>query len=243
MREPVIWEIPLPEITLNEVFQAEGADYSRRPPQPRTVKLHQRMIDEAAGLVRPTAIWVEVDVTGTGVGELFLEDGYKFSSSLLPKAAGTADKMLLIAITIGTAIEDRITEYKEAGKISETFTLDACATVYVAKAGMTAMNRLEETYHREGLKTTFPMGPGHSYWQGLDDMQVIFHFLKAEQIGLHLNDSNLIIPRKSVAMVMGAGTDLPDFQGKTHCDFCSLQTTCPLSKASCRIDSQNLREL
>jgi len=36
------------------------------------------------------------------------------------------------------------------------------------------------------LKTTFPMGPGHSYWKGLEDMQVIFHYLQAERIGLLL---------------------------------------------------------
>ena len=231
MREPEIWEIPIPEITLDEVFKAEGADYSQRPPHPRTVKLHNQIIEEASNLVRPIATWVEVDVTGTGAGELFLEDGFKFSSNLLPKVAGTAEKMLLISTTIGTAIEDRLTEYKEAGKMSEAFALDACATAYVAKAGTTAMSLLEEAYHREGLKTTFPMGPGHSYWRGLEDMQVIFHFLRAERIGLHLNDSNLIIPRKSVAMVMGVGRDLPDFKGKTHCNFCNLQKSCQLSQA------------
>ncbi|MHB8075862.1 Vitamin B12 dependent methionine synthase activation subunit [Desulfosporosinus fructosivorans] len=231
MREPVIWEIPLPEITLDEVFQAEGANYSQRPPHPRTVKLHQQIIEEAASLVRPTAIWVEVDVKGTGVGELILEDGFKLTSNLLPNVAGTAEKMLLISTTIGSAIEDRLTEYKEAGKMSEAFALDACATAYVAKAGTIAMSRVEEAYHRKGLKTTFPMGPGHSYWKGLEDMQVIFHFLRAERIGLHLNDSNLIVPRKSVAMVMGVGHNLPDFKGKTHCHFCSLQKTCPMSQA------------
>lgn len=231
MREPVIWDIPLPEITLDEVFQAEGADYSQRPPRPSSVKLHHRIMEEAAGLVGPKAIWVEVDVTGTGAGELFLEDGFKLSSHLLPRVAGTAEKMLLISTTIGTAVDERITEYKETGKMSEAFALDACATTYVAKAGQTAMSRVEETYRREGLKTTFPMGPGHSYWQGLEDMQVIFHFLRAERIGLHLNASNLIIPRKSIAMVMGVGRDLPDFNGKTHCNFCSLQTSCPLSQA------------
>ncbi|MHB8076430.1 Vitamin B12 dependent methionine synthase activation subunit [Desulfosporosinus fructosivorans] len=231
MKEPIIWEIPIPEITLDEVFQAEGADYSQRPPHPRTVKLHRKIMEEAASLVRPTAIWIEVDVTGIGAGELFLEDGYKFSSNLLPNVARTAEKMLLISTTIGTAIEERLTEYKEAGKMSELYALDACATAFVAKAGTTAMSQVEDAYHRVGLKTTFPMGPGHSYWKGLEDMQVIFHFLQAERIGLHLNDSNLIIPTKSVAMVMGVGRDLPDFKGKTHCNFCNLQTTCPLSQA------------
>ena len=232
MKEPVIWEIPLPEITLDEVFKAEGADYSQRSPHPRAVELHRKIMEEAAGLVRPTAIWVEVDVIGYGVGELLLEEGYKLSSNLLPKVAGTAEKLLLISTTIGTVIEDRLTEYKETGKMSEAFALDACATAYVAKAGTTAMSRVEEAYHHEGLKTTFPMGPGHSYWKGLEDMQVIFHFLRAERIGIHLNDSNLMIPRKSIAMVMGVGRNLPEFEGKTHCNFCSLQTTCPMSQAS-----------
>ncbi|KJR48891.1 Methionine synthase activation domain [Desulfosporosinus sp. I2] len=231
MKEPVIWDIPIPEITLDEVFQAEGADYSQRLPHPRILKSHHQIMEEAASLVRPTAIWVEVGVTSTGVGELFLEDGYKFTSNLLPKVAGTAEKMLLISITIGTAIDDRMEEYKKAGKMSEAFALDACATAYVAKASTTAMSRVEDAYHLEGMKTTFPMGPGHSYWKGLEDMQVIFHFLRAERIGLHLNDSNLIIPRKSVAMVMGVGHDLSDYKGKTHCNFCNLQTTCPLSQA------------
>ena len=101
----------------------------------------------------------------------------------------------------------------------------------MAKTATISMSRVEDVYHREGMKTTFPMGPGHSYWKGLEDMRVIFHFLRAERIGLHLNDSNLIIPRKSVAMVMGVGCDLPDFKGKTHCNFCSLHTTCPMSQA------------
>jgi len=232
MKEPVIWDIPIPEITLDEVFKAEGADYSQRSPHPRAVELHRKIMEEAAGLVRPTAIWVEVDVIGYGVGELLLEEGYKLSSNLLPKVAGTAEKLLLISTTIGTVIEDRLTEYKETGKMSEAFALDACATAYVAKAGTTAMSRMEEAYHHEGLKTTFPMGPGHSYWKGLEDMQVIFHFLRAERIGIRLNDSNLMIPRKSIAMVMGVGRNLPEFEGKTHCNFCNLQTTCPMSQAS-----------
>ncbi|MDQ7093566.1 Vitamin B12 dependent methionine synthase activation subunit [Desulfosporosinus sp. PR] len=231
MRESEIREIPLPEITLNEVFQTEGADYSQRPPHPRAVKLHRQMIEEAASLVRPASIWVDVDVTGAGVGELFLEDGFKFSSKLLAKIAGKAEKMLLIAITIGTEIEDRLTRYKKAGKLSEAYALDACATTYITKVSTTAVSRVQEAYQREGLKTTFPMGPGHSYWKGLEDMRVIFHFLRAEKISIYLSGSNLIVPSKSVAMVMGVGRELPDFKGKTHCNFCNLQATCSLSQA------------
>lgn len=41
---------------------------------------------------------------------------------------------------------------------------------------------------------------------------------------------NLMLPRKSVSMVMGVGHDLPGHKGQTHCDFCTLQGNCPMNK-------------
>lgn len=230
MREPEILEIALPKVTVADVFHAEGVDYGKRPPQPSTVNLHRRMLAEATRLVRPTAIWTEVDITGVGVGELHIEDGHKLTSKLLAKAAGTAEKLLLFTATIGTAFEDRLSEYKQARRIAEAYALDSAGTAYVTQTSTVAVCKLKEIYRREGLNTTFPMGPGHSYWKGLEDMRAIFHFLSAERIGLHLNNSNIIMPFKSVAMVMGVGCSLPDFKGKTHCNFCSLQTSCQLSQ-------------
>jgi len=32
MTEQKIWEIALPDVTVEDLFQAEGADYSKRPP-------------------------------------------------------------------------------------------------------------------------------------------------------------------------------------------------------------------
>ncbi len=231
MTETKIWKLAVPEVSLEDVFQAEGADYSKRRPQPSTEELHRRIIAEAASLVKPTAIWREVEITGTGVQELYLEDGYKLTSKLLAKLAGTAEKLLLFAMTIGSVFEDRLTIYKGDGKISEAFALDAAGTAFITKASMAALTRLDEIYRKEGLYTTFPLGPGHSYWSRIEDLRIILHFLKAEQIGLTLTDSNLIMPRKSVTMVMGVGQNLPDSHDQTHCNFCSLRATSQLSQA------------
>jgi len=230
MSECNILEIPPPEVTLQDIFRAEGADYSKRPPRPSTVESHQRILEEAAALVNPTAIWRAVDLLGAGERELFLAAGQKLTSKLLVRVAGNAEKLIFFAITIGKALDEREDYYKEAGRMLEAFALNNTGTAYIVKSTMSIMDKIKEQYHKAGLRTTFPMGPGHSYWSSLTDIQTILYTLGAGQIGVQLTGSNLMIPRKSIAMVAGVGQNLPDFSGKTHCDFCSLQNKCHLNR-------------
>ncbi|WP_227762044.1 hypothetical protein [Zhaonella formicivorans] len=230
MTEPKIWEMDLPDVSMEDVFRAEGSDFTNRSPRPGMVELHRRILLEASALVRPIVVWREVSVAGAGEKELFLEEGHKLTSRLLVKVAGPAEKLILYALTIGSALDDRVDAYKKAGKLLEAFTLDAAGSAFVAKSAAAALAKIEEGFHSAGIKTTFPMGPGHSYWSGLEDLRTIYHLLKAESIGLRLTDSNLMMPRKSIAMVLGVGRNLPDFKGKDHCDFCSLQKTCNMNK-------------
>lgn len=230
MTECNIWEIPLPEVTLQDLFRTEGADYSKRPPRPSTVELHQRILGEAAALARPIVICRAVELAGAGERELTIETGQKLNSKLLARVAGTAEKLLLFAITLGPALDDRENEYKEAGRMLDAFALNNAGTAYIVKSSILLMDKINECCSKAGLRATFPMGPGHSYWSSLADIQTILQLLGAGQIGVQLTGSNLMLPRKSIAMVAGVGPDLPDYSGKTHCDFCSLQNKCHLNR-------------
>lgn len=238
MKDIVIMDLPLPEITVEEVFAAEGADYSKHKPRASLVELHRRILDEAPSWISPKAIWREVDIKGVEGQELYLEDGKILTSSVLTKVAGTAEKLLIFSVTIGGGIEEHLSQYRNGGKVSEAFALDATGTAYLTKLIATVQTHLEEIYARRDMKATFVLGPGHSYWKGLEDLHVLFHFLQAEKIDLRLNSSNLIIPRKSVALVMGVGHNIPDTKGKTHCHFCHLRTSCPLSRAKSNAQAQ-----
>lgn len=228
MNEPVIWELELPEVTIEEVFQAEGADYGKRRPRQNIIEVHRQIMHGAKKLVHPTAVWCEAAVKDVGEQEVTLEDGHKLTSRLLAKAARTAEKLILFTMTIGSAVDDRAAEYHKAGNIMEAFIVDAVGTAYIVKSALAALEKIQQQYHGSGLKTTFPMGPGHSYWHELADMQTIFEILQPERVGLRLTESNLMMPRKSVAMVLGVGSELPDFKGKSHCDFCDLQNNCKM---------------
>lgn len=237
MKDSVIMDIPLPEVTIDNVFEVEGADYSKRSPHSSLLELHRRILEEAPHWIKPKAIWREVNITGVEGHKLYLEEGKVLTSAVLTKVAGTAEKLVLFSVTIGEGIEERLTQYRNGGKVSDSFVLDATGTAYLTKIIYTVQKHLEKIYHGMDMKTTFALGPGHSYWNGLEDLQVLFHFLQPERINLKLNSSNLIIPRKSVAVVMGVGYNIPDTEGKTHCHFCHLQATCQLSQTKKKVSA------
>lgn len=228
MAEAGTLAVLVPEITIEELFTAQGADLSRRSPRQDMVDLNVKLLAEARELAKVSIIWQEAKVLGSEQQELYLEGGLTLRGSLLPKVLGPAESAVLFAMTIGEGIDERVKEYTHQGKTLEAFILDAAGSAILAKAAYHAISELAGLYKEKQLDTTFSLGPGHSYWKGLEDVRTIIDYLKGEQIGISLTDSNLMLPKKSIAMVMGVGSNLPDFKGKTHCDFCHLKGSCTM---------------
>lgn len=222
-----VLELELPDVTIDDIFQAQGSLYGDRTPSPSIVALHRSILEEAVALARPVMVWRDINIVKAEGAELFLEGGHKLTSRLLVRIAGQGEKLVLFMLTIGNAIDQRVDAYMKDNKIGHAFALDAAGSAFVAKSAAAA----EELVTREylpGEKTTFPLGPGHSYWQKLDDLRTIHRLVKGELIGINLTETNLMLPKKSVAMTIGVGNNLPDLEGKIHCDFCTLQKNCQM---------------
>jgi hypothetical protein len=52
----------------------------------------------------------------------------------------------------------------------------------------------------------------------------IFDLLNAGEIGVQLTESMMMIPRKSLSLVLGVGREL--IAGGRTCDYCSMKETC-----------------
>lgn len=222
-----VLELELPDVTIDDIFQAQGSFYGDRKPSPKIVALNRRILDEAVELVRPVMVWQEIAIAQAAGDELFLEGGHKLTSRLLARIAGQGDKLVLYMLTIGSAIDQRVEAYMKGNEIGNAFALDAAGSAFVAKSAALAEELITKEF-LAGQKTTFSLGPGHSYWQKLDDLRTIHQLVNGELIGINLTTSNLMLPKKSVAMTMGVGNNLPDLEGKVHCDFCSLQKNCQM---------------
>lgn len=225
MPEANILELECPEVRVEELFKAEGALPAERLPSPSVVAVHTRALEEAYSLARPVVAWREIGIMGCEGHQLRLEEGITLTSRLLARVAGRGEKLLCFVLTLGGAIDRRVEAYVKEDKFAHAYALNAAGSALVAKSAALAVAKLTRELY-PGQRTTFPIGPGHSYWKDLEDLRTIHRLVEAERIGISLTTANLMLPKKSVAMVIGVGNNLPDTKGKVHCDFCTSRKTC-----------------
>lgn len=111
-----------------------------------------------------------------------------FQFENLLKSAGTGEaSQLLMLEAIGTELVEKLMDYIEADIKSKT--------------NSTKSSRFS---------------PGYGDWE-ISHQQIILDFLRADRIGVYLNESNLMIPRKSVTAVVKMDTF------ESGCNFCNKE--------------------
>ena len=69
-----------------------------------------------------------------------------------------------------------------------------------------------------------PLNPGMVGWPLDIGQQQIFSLLDGEEINVSLTDSWMMVPNKSLSLVMGIGPNVSAYE--TSCEYCSLKGIC-----------------
>ncbi len=207
-----------------------GWDCLSRTSSTYSRSLVNEILQEAHQLARAEAVCKVVPVVKTTGRQIFLEGGQALTSSLLVRLAGTARSLLLVVCTLGHMIDRRVEEYSRKGLAAHAYFLDIAGTCIIEAAGRQLVEKIKTHLEACGLKTTIPLGPGHSYWKSLQDQRIIYDLVNPSTIGVTILKSGIMLPKKSLSMVMGIGHELPP-SAENHCYYCSIRRKCPLSRA------------
>ena len=220
-----------PDIQLTEE-EISGAGHSG-PPMTATAAtrgLFTELLREARRLARAKAVCKALPVAKATGRQLFLEGGQVLTSSLLARLAGPAESLLVAVLTLGEAIDRRVEEYNKSGLAAHAYFLDVAGSYLIDAAGRRLTEEIRAHLKGRGLEATIPLGPGHSYWKNLQDQKVIYSLADPSKIGVRILDSGMMLPKKTLSMVMGIGRGLPPSKNN-HCHYCDLGQKCPLSRA------------
>jgi hypothetical protein len=130
--------------------------------------------------------------------------------------------------TIGPALEEKVRELMSTGQEPEGYVLDAVGSVAAENVADAVNASICHWAEANGLQAAPRFSPGYGDWS-LEEQREIFDMLPAAQVGMSLNPSCMMIPRKSVSFAvrfvpLGAEADL------SHpCERCGLEN-CPFRK-------------
>jgi hypothetical protein len=215
------WDLPL---GADDVLRGQGANPEMvRARQPSLVAVAERALAEGSTLLRPAVVYRKLTVESVQHERLNLAGGGALVGPLVARHLAPARHVIAIVCTVGRALEIHAEEVS-ATDLLLGLALDGLGSAAVELLATAACQLFERQAASQGLRSTIPLSPGLVGWPVERGQQQIFGLLDASLVGVRLLSSGMMIPKKSVSMVLGLGLEVSN-RGRP-CDYCSMRETC-----------------
>lgn len=212
------------EVDVDQILHAQGADPQKiRLRQPRAVELAERALREGLRVIQPRAVCRALAVERVLHERMRFAGGGELRGGLIARELGAAERILVILATLGEPLDALIAE-AQARDASFALALDGFGTAAIEALSMSICRHFGEVAEAESLRSSLPFSPGMAGWDLETGQRGIFGLLDSSSIGLRLSPSFLMIPQKSLSLVIGIGREVRS--GGSLCEFCNLRETC-----------------
>jgi len=176
-------------------------------------------------LLKPAMAYQYVSPKDLFPDESRLKEIEKLKGSLVSMVIPAARELALVVVTIGAALEKKVSAYSRQKALLRAMILDGIGSAALDTLTIEASNIIDCDIESRGFKASSPLSPGMPGIP-LFDQKRMFELIPAEKIGVCLNTSQLMIPQKSISMIIGTGPDMPIWTLAQVCARCSLKNTC-----------------
>jgi hypothetical protein len=189
----------------------------------------EEMLGQAAAeleqAISPAACWERYPVRETRHGRIILENGLRLGSEEVAQMLSGAESLVAAVLTLGSGPDRIVQAAQQQGGYLKALLLHDMASMAVDTLQQQVCRELETQAHQAGWHTSAPISPGEARWS-IEDQRVIFALLDAGQIGVTLTESLVMVPIKSLSLVMGEGTQAMGIAGADACSYCTIQEHC-----------------
>ncbi|MCP4760174.1 MAG: hypothetical protein GY870_00235 [archaeon] len=187
--------------------------------------------EELVKLVEPKVCWNRFPVKKIEKNHVILEGDFIIGKGPVAKVVKGAEELVLGVCTIGMPVEDASREYMKNSKFMKGFILDSLASWAVDSVRTQFYEWIKKEIHmKEGFRTSSMLWPGNSW--PIEEQAKIFSKLEheAEEIGVKLSSSLMMIPQKSLTFLFGIGKNKLGKEDSVQCEFCPNKNDCKAYK-------------
>jgi hypothetical protein len=224
---PVIRDIPL-SLKTREVLHREGfREHSKVRTEIKSLILELLASVKKAHLVTPAAAYEIYPITGIGPGRLSLKGNMVVHSPLFPSLLPGAKELAALVTTIGPGLEKQVADYTNGGEPLRGLLLDGIGSAAVDSLAQEACKLVAGEALSRGYEVSRPFSPGMPCGLPITEQRQLLEMVPSREIGVSLTAAGVMVPRKSVSMVIGIGPQMNTRMRAEVCARCNLRETCP----------------
>ncbi|MFC2024803.1 vitamin B12 dependent-methionine synthase activation domain-containing protein [Chloroflexota bacterium] len=187
-------------------------------PSSRMESLVNDYIGNAHQFIAPSFSYVVRDIELVEENSIVFKDGVIFESGVIARLLEKADKVAVFVLTIGNYLEDAAAHLAQDGLVLQSAVLDAIGSDAAERLADFVESQISEVAHNQGLTISRRFSPGYCDWD-VTQQKMVFRAMKGDYAGIHLIDSCLMLPRKSISGIIGIGPrDVEDYNPCKTCD-------------------------
>ena len=195
-------------------------------------KITREEIERGHHLFKPKGISSPVKIKqisfSSGIVDLINGFSLNFSPSIMNLLKGASYLVFGVA-TIGSSLENKVSELFSQGEYPQAVALDAVGTVSVRSLSNYMRSLVCQESKEQNLQTTKYFSPGSSDWD-ISQQKNIFQNIPVDKIGVKLTESYMMVPQKSLSWIIGIGKNITIPSKNDHsCQICQA-TNCQFRK-------------
>ncbi|MCX6070790.1 MAG: hypothetical protein NTU91_08015 [Chloroflexi bacterium] len=210
-------------LEVDDVLRAQGADPATiRTRRPALVTLAERALEAGQPMLQPKVAFARFTATGLRHERLTL-DGGALEGPLIAQHLGAAEQVIVMVCTIGDSLDAEIARQMDHDPVF-ALALDGVGSAAAEALAGQACNRFEQEAIGRAWRASLPLSPGMVGWPVQEGQAQIFALVDAGEAGVHLTEGGMMVPRKSLSLVLGLGSRLE--AAGSACAYCTLHETC-----------------
>lgn len=182
----------------------------------------ERAAESLAAEVKPKFTYRAFPLTHRADGVALAGSGVTLTGGFAAKMLKTCDTGVLLACTLGVAFDGRVRAL-ERRDMAEAVILDACGSAWVESGCELAEAEIAARFAPRYLTDRF--SPGYGDLPFTIQPAVLAALDAERRLGIHLSESLLMIPMKSVTAVVGV-SDEPQPARVRGCAYCTMNRAC-----------------
>ena len=223
---PVIRDIPL-SLKTSAVLRRQGIG-GKAKVRPEIKSLIEELLASVENnhLLEPAAAYEYYPVTGMSGVQISLEGDKAVHGPALPALFLEAKELAVIICTIGPKLEKQASGYTKNGQALRGMLLDGIGSAAIDTLIPETLRIIASEVSARGYEISSPVNPGMPGFAMTEQWNLV-ELAKTDEIGVSLTKSGILVPRKSVSMVIGIGPRMTRWTQAEVCARCSLRETCP----------------
>ena len=222
---PVVRDIPL-SLKTGAVLRRQGLGGKARV-RTEIKNLTQELLAsiESEHLLETAVAYEYYPVTGMDGTRISLEGDKAVQGPALPAIFPEAKELAIIICTIGPRLEKQASGYTKSGQALRGMLLDGIGSAAVDTLVPKILKVIAAEVARRGYEISSPVNPGMPGFP-MTEQWNLMELSQAHKIGVSLTQSGILVPRKSVSMVISIGPRMTRWTQAQVCARCSLRETC-----------------